>query len=449
MKKKFKDFIFLQLVVPILLIAFGFKVNAAYDNVNTIPVCYATDNNYVYPTLVSITSILENARESTHYNIYILSGGVDQYNREKISSLNEHYKNHNIILVDMDNSYSGSETRSWSTAMYYRLKLASILPDVKKCIYLDGDTIINKDLSELYNLDMSNYYMAGSSDSRRQCHSYAAQIGIPSIDQYICSGVLLMNLEKIRNDNLEPKFDQFIDVKVNREKVAWFPDQDAINAVCYGRILELSVNHVLIPDLENSPFGKADPWSTKEQAYRDPNIIHYAGPKPWNCRSMRFAGNWERYRRIADDMLYKTIPEGVYTIHSALDNNMVIDICEGGKNNKDNVWLYRLNYSKAQMFRISYTGKGYYQIEALCSGKVLDVAEASKKRGANVWQYSKNNSDAQKWLIRNVGNGCYTIESKCNGLLLDVLAANASNGNNIQVFHRNGSDAQKFRFIAR
>lgn len=45
---------------------------------------------------------------------------------------------------------------------YYRLLIGELLPnEINKCIYLDSDICVCKDLSELFNIDIKDNYLAG------------------------------------------------------------------------------------------------------------------------------------------------------------------------------------------------------------------------------------------------------------------------------------------------
>ena len=72
----------------------------------------------------------------------------------------------------------------------------------------------------------------------------------------------------------------------------------------------------------------------------------------------------------------QTIDDGNYIIHSALDNNKVLDVYMGRTTNYTNVQLYDVaNYrNNAQIWNIKYLGGGYYSISTLLdSNKVLDL----------------------------------------------------------------------------
>ena len=130
-----------------------------------IPIAYSTDNKYVYPTLISITSLLENIKyNKTFYDIYIM---INNYfikkNKEILESVQKRFPEQcKIIFIEMDNMFN--EQKGYAST-YYRLALHDKLPNINKIIYLDGDTLLFEDLTELINLNMNGYYILGFLDN--------------------------------------------------------------------------------------------------------------------------------------------------------------------------------------------------------------------------------------------------------------------------------------------
>lgn len=140
------------------------------------------------------------------------------------------------------------------------------------------------------------------------------------------------------------------------------------------------------------------------------------------------------------------IPNGTYTINSAIATNKVLDIDGGSLDGCANVQIYFSNTTQAQRFNVTLVDRDTYKIQNAASGKVLDVQGGWSTPGTNVWQYDDNGSDAQRWIAEDAGDGYFFLKSKCNGLYLDISDAAADNRNNVQVYSGNGSAAQKFRF---
>ncbi len=142
----------------------------------------------------------------------------------------------------------------------------------------------------------------------------------------------------------------------------------------------------------------------------------------------------------------KTIDDGVYVIHSKVDENYVMDVYLGKASNKSNVQLYKTNEGINQKFIIKYRDDGYYEItSAIDDNFSLDANQAVFNNSVNVQLYQKNNSSAQKWIIKKY-DGYYKICSYNENYCVDVNGAVAYNGNNIQLWESNDSNAQKFIF---
>ena len=129
----------------------------------TIPVVYASDNNYMIPTIVSVCSLLENKKEHTKYDIIILHDtNISEYYITKLKRMVKK-KGCSIRFIDMKNHFCNvsSQIKHITIVTYYRLLLPGLLQEYNKCIWLDGDTIVCQDLTELYNTVVNNFFIAG------------------------------------------------------------------------------------------------------------------------------------------------------------------------------------------------------------------------------------------------------------------------------------------------
>lgn len=265
----------------------------AAKEVSPINIAMATDNNYAYPTIVSMTSILENKKHNTKIDFYImLSGDFNEDIKTKIMSLQDKYSNCRITLVDMKDKFKGLHTSAHiTTAAYYRLSLASLFPNLDKILYLDTDILVIKDLSELYNYNLDNYYLAGvlatqsniaegnikRRIARPKRDYYLKKFGIENYKtHYINDGIALFNLAKIRKDSLEPKLVECATKYKHKNH-----DQDVLNIVCYDSILNIPNLYNKLPHL----------CKLNEQV-----IIHFFGKtKPWNDDKVALADLWWQY----------------------------------------------------------------------------------------------------------------------------------------------------------
>lgn len=145
----------------------------------------------------------------------------------------------------------------------------------------------------------------------------------------------------------------------------------------------------------------------------------------------------------------KTVNEGTYEIHSAIDNTKLLDVEGQSFNSGANIYIYERKNVPNQKFEFVYNSEdGTYTIISANSGKAMDVQNGGTLNGTNVWQYEQNGSDAQKWYIIKNSDGTYSFMSKLKeNLYLDIAGGGSNNCTNVQVYEGNGSNAQKFRLV--
>jgi lipopolysaccharide biosynthesis glycosyltransferase len=173
------------------------------NNKNFINICMALDNNIIYPTLVSMTSALENNNNKKNLLVYylLLSEDFKKENIEKFESLKKNYPviiNYYIIPNIFDNF------KKWTHRTYchyYKIIIPMLFPNLERILYLDTDTLIFKDLSKMYNLDFNHNYIIGAQATDKYIiKKFNAKIKI-----YVNAGVILFNIKKIRKHDKDIK----------------------------------------------------------------------------------------------------------------------------------------------------------------------------------------------------------------------------------------------------
>lgn len=268
-----------------------------------IAIASALDDEYTMPTEVMLESLLESALEETEYYIYLLvPGGYDQKNRERLTSLNRKFPGHHVMFIDMNHRFKEERlTISHVTyPTYYRLLLPDILAEWDKCIYLDGDVLVLEDLGDLYQNNIFDYYVGGVK-APFYCRTYETKeqnrkrLNLPDMDCYINAGVLLMNLRKLREEQMIPRFLSMLERE--KEKTN---DQDIINVQCYGKIKSLPFCYNY--QVEASYLDKNtlfDIFSPLEGEFMNdkPKILHYSNNnvKPWRSLDYEYSDLWWEY----------------------------------------------------------------------------------------------------------------------------------------------------------
>ena len=325
MKKNIKNLNFriFSIILSILLLVgdsvclvFGEVKIDPNNNCEPVSVAMAFDKNYALPTLVSLTSIFENANDTTKYDIYLLcSNDIKPDHKKALLNLKEKYpKNCNSVsFIEMGDSYKDANSKGLVTAAYYRLSLSSLLPNVNKIIWLDGDTLTLKDLSDFYNINMDNLYYRGLLDHIAPKLYVLDDLGIED-DHYICTGVMLVNLEKLRKDNIEQKFKEFIE---KNNEILKQHDQTVINAVCYlnidilppkiGMFNYFKSNSALRSYVKSLKAKNKYTFDEVLDAFNNPTVIHCVD-KPWVNHEFYFGDVWWKYAQKTDlkDEIFET-----------------------------------------------------------------------------------------------------------------------------------------------
>ena len=118
-----------------------------------IPICFATDDNYVPFLTVALASLLDNASKENFYNIYILTSNLSL---ENTNSIKKHEtENSSIEFVSLSNELDKVQSMFhlrdyYSKETYYRIFIPNLFPQYEKVIYLDCDITVLGDISELY-----------------------------------------------------------------------------------------------------------------------------------------------------------------------------------------------------------------------------------------------------------------------------------------------------------
>lgn len=198
---------------------------------------------YLLPT--AINSIIQNNKVDKIY-LLIEDDSIDYITNSKVSFIN--INNYDFIIREGFNC-----TRQFPYMAMVRCVISKILSDEDRIIYLDVDTIVDGPIYDLWNFNMGACPIAGRVEQ----------------EDYINSGVLLMNLKHIRACKYD---EQLIDL-LKRCRFS-FPDQDAINIVYKNRIAHLPSKFNVI--------GRDIVYDNEE----DILIRHFAGiTKPWNVNA--------------------------------------------------------------------------------------------------------------------------------------------------------------------
>lgn len=258
-----------------------------------VPIVFCADAGYGQYIAVALQSIIDNASSEHEYHIIILSCGIKIRDLEELAAQIAPHGNFSLRVENVAAVLTeyGDKIRKQavmrSPAKFGRLLIPQFCAEYKTVIYADMDMIFNRDAAELAAVDLGENYIGAVKDARqalRRIHepkmkNSMAKIGLEESDIYINSGLLLINIAAWRLHNLAEKMINFLLEGRNGH----FFDQDAVNALCKGKITFLDAKWNM-------------PYYDKNSA--NACIVHYVSLiKPWDNPALRNGDLWWHYAR--------------------------------------------------------------------------------------------------------------------------------------------------------
>lgn len=290
-------------------------------------VLFASDNNYTPFLSIAIVSLLEhNQSEFDEINIFILDDGISEENGIKLKKLLDGYKCNvtfiktkqldelDIAIMTIERNINIS-----SLTAYARLFICNLLPkNIEKILYLDCDSIIVGSLKELWMEDITDYYCAGVLDCMNT--TIKQEHGFSRDDDYINSGVLLINLKKWRQDNVE---EEFIEFMIQNQHRFYQHDQGIINNVFKNKIKIVDPRYNLAIHFQTFDYDlsrkfnciETEYYSKEiiEEAQKHPVFLHFCGSeyfRPWYNPEHPYAPLFKKYAELVgcEDIIDYTVP---------------------------------------------------------------------------------------------------------------------------------------------
>jgi len=266
-----------------------------------IPVAMGADMNYLPFAGVTIGTVLEH-NKTGNFDFIILHENIDEKIQRDFVERHASQDRVSIRFIRLgelvrNDVLSGYQTNNLFTiAVFFRLFLPDLLVAYNKVLYLDIDIVVKCDVAELFNQDVSGKLIAGVVDKgtanwAADCPEYRNKLGgagFNEFDEYVNSGVLVMNLAGMRK---KMPFTEWLKLGMDFRKFC--PDQDALNLACKGKKL-------LLDDNWNRLLHLCDEWqrAAEKEENPPPAIYHFsAARKPWANPTVNFSRLWWNYAR--------------------------------------------------------------------------------------------------------------------------------------------------------
>lgn len=239
------------------------------------------DRNYLSQLNIMLSSLV-HCNPQSFFSVYLLHSSLnvtDVAETEKV--LGNHGRLIPIQVTD-DGLDNAPITDRYPKEIYYRIFAAKYLPkDIDRILYLDPDIVINGSLELLYRLPLDRYYYAATSHNSKWFDKFnAARLDIKNEGYYINSGVLMINLKALREEQDYDRVFRFIE---DKKKLLVLPDQDVISGLYGDKVYPINP---LLYNMTETLYKKntiSEKRISLEWVRENSRIIHYCGRnKPWN-----------------------------------------------------------------------------------------------------------------------------------------------------------------------
>lgn len=255
-----------------------------------INILCATDKNFLYPTYVFMQSVMDNHPMST-VNFFLAIGEDVSDNDKKLLEAHITKCGHKISFIRQDivcfDNFILSER--FPKAVYFRLMAHKYLPeDIDRILYLDVDIIVDKNIDDLYNMDFEDKYLIAASHNPdpsyyNTLNKHTVNYESAGKGEFFNSGVLLMNLNKFRENITEESYIKAYEI-CEKENIPIFYDQGLLNFMFFDKTKYVSsMDYNFRYSIPKTYPSRIDP----NREYKK-SIIHYTGMKqpykPWDLR---------------------------------------------------------------------------------------------------------------------------------------------------------------------
>lgn len=268
-------------------------------------------NDFYVPYMGTLLeSIVENASETRQYDVIVLHRDISERNQVVLrrmmpDNFSLRFFNTTRFMVDYnDKLFLHGHFR---IETYFRLLMQDILPEYDKALYLDSDMVVNRDIAELFDVDVDGYLLAAVADAdtaglyngaRPDKKDYMDNVlKMKDPYSYFQAGTIIFNLAEFRRRyTVEELF-------AYAASYEWqLLDQDVLNHFAEGHVKYLDMRWNVMMDwfgvrvkeiISLAPRRLSEPYM---EARKDPYVVHFAGDdKPWDHPETDYADYFWRY----------------------------------------------------------------------------------------------------------------------------------------------------------
>jgi lipopolysaccharide biosynthesis glycosyltransferase len=256
-------------------------------------IVFAINDAYCLPLLVALRSIaITNPALLPRLRVVVLHESLPDATRHRILTaadrlgMTVEIRQVDLPAIGYQLAYGGSRGH------YLRLTMGRVLPEHTRILYLDADIIVRGDIGLLLRTDLRDKPLAAVRDATNPIYAGGIavpgwqRLGIPAEREYFNSGVMVIDLDRCRREEVFERSFAFIERHPEHLRL-W--DQDALNRVLADRWTRLDRlwNTFPLSSLLQTEWMRYDsehilPLDTLIAEEKRAHILHYVSPaKPW------------------------------------------------------------------------------------------------------------------------------------------------------------------------
>lgn len=320
-----------------------------------INIAFSINDNHCLYVFFTISMI---KKYTNNLDIFVLHTDLSDKSKDRLKTLETESVNIHFVTIDRDLFSNLPLTLDGITIeTYYRYLLPEILVDCDKVIYLDSDLLIRCDVKELWDIDVSQHYLAGVNeiDIINRFPDHKLKLGFNLDELFINVGVLICNLQKMRQD----KITHHLFTETERLKdIILFQDQDVINIALKGKIAELPLAYNYTVEAMEKDLLSLD----------EIKVIHYNSQiaKPWipknyqNKKISKYLELWKSQFVTHMKQIQQTKVSLLLPVYNETSLTTIEKIC-------------KQSYKNIQLILLNYDPEMTIQMEDIRSKSLLDA----------------------------------------------------------------------------
>jgi len=252
----------------------------------TLHVSCAADDAYAPHAAATVHSVCAHSGRLPVHVHFLADEQLSGERREQLRTMVEGHGARIDFLETPPEIHLLPSDERFTSAIWHRIFLPSLLANLDRVLYLDADVIACGHLAPLWHTNLEGFWLGAVTNVFQPNHrARPKQLGLPNREVYFNSGVLLMNLEAMRRDG---KTEELLELVAARGAEFEWPDQDALNIALGERRLRLhprwNATNALRHNWSRGTFPRLAHWRARLR----PGLRHFEGPdanKPWhpNC----------------------------------------------------------------------------------------------------------------------------------------------------------------------